>query len=257
MIRLKYLLGVLVSLPFLPWMYIAAKSGRRQVPQLEEAIDRTGFIGSGNPFNLLIIGESTMAGVGVHSHKEGYAGKLAACIAKEYNKKVQWEVNARSGYTAALCLRKLLPKITMVQPQIIIIGLGANDAFTLNTPWNWRKQISNLITALQQKFEKVPIVFINLAPVKEFPALPPILKNTIGNLLILLGEELAHLVHFYKQVYFIDEQINLATWAKKYQLSKNPSLYFSDGIHPSAETYNLWAKDTFDFISSAQLIQQK
>ncbi len=229
-------------------MYFAGKKVRREVPSLEGPTDTSDEVGNGTEFNLLVLGESTMAGVGVVSHKLGFIGRLAYYLADALRMKVKYEVVAESGYTAKLVSGRLLSKISTEQPELIVIGVGANDAFTLNTPWKWRKAVTVLIEKLQDSYQNVPIVFINMPPIKEFPALPPILRWTVGNLIDILGSELDSLVAKYEQVYFHKEEIRLETWSKRYKLKADPSTYFSDGIHPSMLTYDLWARDTNDFI---------
>ena len=245
---LLYLLGAVLSLPLLPWMYVAGKKVRREVPTLEVPTDTTGEVGTGAEFNLLVIGESTMAGVGADSHRLGFTGRLAYYLSEILGQKVQYEVVARSGYTAKMVVERLLPKLATKQPQLIVIGLGANDAFTLNTPWKWRQAVTQLIEKLQDKYQQAPIHFINMPPIKEFPALPPVLRWTVGNLVDIFGSELGSLVAKYERVYYHKEKIRLSTWGKKYKLTADPSTYFSDGIHPAMITYDLWARDTSAYV---------
>lgn len=247
--NLKYFLGSIISIPLLPWMYYSGKRVRQEVPKLSEATDSIASYGSQpTEMNLLVIGESTMAGVGVFSHKDGFTGSLASHISEHFQQKVNWEVMAKSGYTAAMVGTKLIPKIKMTTPDLIVIGLGANDAFTLNTPRQWTEHILSLLNLLQQKFHGVPIVFLNMPPIHEFPALPWVLKNTVGKLVNVLGEELEKLVTHFDKVYYNSETISLETWGKRYRLSENSTKFFSDGIHPSAYIYQLWAKEMWEFI---------
>ncbi len=247
--NLKYFLGSIVSIPLLPWMYYAGKRVRQEVPKLKEAEDNIATIGPhSNTFNLLVLGESTMAGVGVSSHKDGFTGSLAGHLSEHHQRSVTWEVVARSGYTAGLVSSRLVPKIKMTNPDLIVIGLGANDAFTLNTPRQWSENIISLIKQLQQKFEGIPIVFLNMPPIKEFPALPWVITSTVGKLVNILGEELEKLSAHFDGVYYNSEKINLETWGKRYKLKGSSGQFFSDGIHPSEYTYKLWAKDMWEFI---------
>ncbi|MDB9836325.1 hypothetical protein OAC51_05425 [Flavobacteriaceae bacterium] len=71
-----------------------------------------------------------------------------------------------------------------------MIGLGGNDAFELNTPRKWKKDVRQLINNIKVKFKEVTIVFINMPPIREFPAFTSLIQFTIGNLVEILGEEL-------------------------------------------------------------------
>lgn len=245
--RLKYFLGALASIPLLPIMYVQAKNIRKKVPKLPEA---TGFSGkctidpnSSEKLTLLSLGESTVAGIGVDTHEEGFTGTFAQTLAEEIQNNIDWKVYAKSGYTAKMVLQKLVPQISEQNPDIILIGLGGNDSFTLNRPWTWKKDIRNLIEALKSRFPEANLVFANMPPIKEFPAFTSLIKFVIGNLAEILGHELKSLETSYEKLVVFDEIITLDIWSNRYQLAIDPALYFSDGVHPSKLTYQTWAKD--------------
>lgn len=245
--RLRYFLGAIASIPLLPIMYVQAKNIRKKVPRLPEA---KGFSGkckvdsdSAESLTLLSLGESTVAGIGVKTHKEGFTGTFAQSLAEEIKQNIDWKVYAKSGYTAKMVLNKLVPKITEKKPDIIVIGLGGNDSFTLNRPWTWKRDIQKLIDELKSRFPEATLVFANMPPIKEFPAFTGLIKFVIGNLAEILGHELKSLEQSYDNVIVFDEIITLNEWSERYQLKKDSALYFSDGVHPSKLTYQTWAKD--------------
>lgn len=249
--NLKYILGCIISLPLLPLLYFQGKNIRKKVPKLPEAKEPKGFV-NGNfskTLHILSIGESTIAGVGVAYHKNGFTGALANALSKELKSNINWKVYAKSGYTVKQICKKIVPKIEETSTDVIVIGMGGNDAFTLNSPKKWIDDISNLIELLQDKFPNVPIFFTNMPPIKEFPAFTKSIKFVIGNLAEILGEELYFFVKNKKNVFYNDEIIKLKTWSKRHQLPNNNSkIYFSDGVHPSELTYQIWAREMGYFI---------
>ena len=80
--RLKYYLGSIVALPLLPIIFLQGKKIRTNVPKLPEAKDPEGYVkkNSSKTIEILCIGESTIAGVGVDFHKNGFIGALANTI---------------------------------------------------------------------------------------------------------------------------------------------------------------------------------
>ncbi|MBV6644814.1 MAG: hypothetical protein KI790_05170 [Cyclobacteriaceae bacterium] len=143
MVNLKYLVGSALSLPLLPIMYYQGKKIRAGVPSLPEASGPTGICHcagkrSGRDISLLTIGESTIAGVGVTTHEVGFTGTLATELSNALTTDVRWRVYARSGYTAKKVREKIVPQIVEDTADLIVIGLGANDAFKLNRPSRWR-----------------------------------------------------------------------------------------------------------------------
>ncbi len=256
--NLRYLLGALVSIPLLPIMYHQGKRIRTKVPQLPEASGTSGYCqiteGTAGNFQLLIIGESTIAGVGVETHEEGFAGTVARQLSDLLAVNVQWNVYARSGYTARNVAQRLVPKIAEKQADLIIIGLGGNDAFTLNRPRRWRKQIRTLIRGLNSRYPDVPIVFCNMPPIKEFPAFTPLIRFVLGNLVEILGKELQKVAAQYEQVFYVEEKITLSGWIDKLQPPVSKADFFSDGVHPSKLTYQTWAGEVARHISGNELI---
>jgi len=247
--QIKYTLGAIASIPFLPIMYFQSRKIKRTIPQLPEATGTEGFEGhSPHQINLLTLGESTIAGVGVDSHKNGFTGALAKTLSQGSDFQVNWKVFAKSGYTAKQVALELIPKIKNFQPDIIVIGLGANDAFNLHSPKRWRAGMNEVLTKLNNKFPNAKIVCNNMPPIKEFPAFTPIMKKVIGNLVELFGSELDKMVKNYNNVSYINEKMTLDNWVNKFDLNLTRNDFFSDGVHPSKLTYQTWGMEVANFI---------
>lgn len=245
--NIRYTAGALISIPLLPLMYLQGRKVRASVPRLSEAAGPEGECkcdkDSNRIIRLLTLGESTIAGVGVNTHEEGFTGTLANELSRLFKANVNWKVYARSGYTARKVLDKVIPNILEKEADLIVIGLGANDAFTLNRPHRWKVEVRQLIEALKQKFPSALIVFCNMPPIKEFPAFTPLIKFVVGNLVELLGEELDDLTAGYGNVYYCNEVVKLDNWIRRFDLKMEKAAFFSDGVHPSLLTYQIWAKD--------------
>lgn len=250
----RYYFGVFVSLFLFPILLFDGKRIREKVPKLPEAKEPKGTVNNKHQkvIDILAIGESTIAGVGVDFHKNGFIGALANEIALKKNSSVHWKVYAKSGYTAKMIAEKMIPKIKCDRADFIVVGLGANDAFTLNSPKKWRFQINKLIDSLHQKFPNTPIYFTNMPPIKEFPAFTKTIKFVIGNLVEILGENLYSIVQNKANVYYNEQFITFDQWLKKHQLKDDINTFFSDGVHPSKITYELWGKEMAHFIINSK-----
>ncbi len=257
--RVKYFIGLLLAFPLLPLLYWQGKQIRKRVPRLPEATDPSGVAkrSSASKLQLITLGESTIAGVGVDKHEIGFTGTLARTLSDQKDSEIRWSVYAKSGFTAKRVQQILVPMITEENPDLIVIGLGGNDAFKLNTPWTWKKDILGLIRALQVKFAATPILFINMPPIKDFPAFTPLIKFTIGNLVEILGHELEKVVSRFPNVYYSSETIKLEDWLEMGLTVNQPDDFFSDGVHPSPLTYQIWARETALFIEKERIILHK
>lgn len=228
-------------------MYFQSKKIRERIPILPEAKCPSGSSQTGNQargtLKMITIGESTIAGVGVETHEEGVTGSLARELSNKLGLNVDWKVYAHSGYTVKNVTEKILPQITEKEIDLIVVGMGGNDAFSLNSPWKWKMQIQRFIEKVRSRFPLAIIIFGNMPPIKEFPAFTPVMKYTIGNLVELFGRVLEDVVDKYDKVYYVGEVISIALWTEKFSLNASKSDFFSDGVHPSKLTYQLWAKD--------------
>jgi len=247
---LKYVFLVVFMFPVLPIIYIEGKIIQYRIKKLSEAKGNSGTAGHEYKRNksILFIGESTMAGVGIAEHQEGFAGTLAKELSSRLKIKISWKVNAKSGFTAKQVTRFIVPEIEENHYDLIIVGLGGNDAFTIRNPNKWIRHIKELIAHLNQKFDEAPIAFLNLPPIKEFPAFSPLMKLTLGNLVLILNEALKKFTSGQSKIYFNPELIHLEKWIQKNEQIKDLKDFFSDGVHPSELTYQLWAKDFSEFL---------
>lgn len=254
---LKYSIGAFLSIPLLPLLYLQGRRVKRTIPDLPEAVEPVGVSGlkSNRCVKVLVVGESTMAGVGVETHREGFAGTLAYELSIRLNLNVNWKVQAKSGITVGRVSKELLADLDENGWDLVVIGIGGNDAFKLNNPMRWKQQVRFLIQDLKDKFGHVPIVFTNMPPIKEFPAFTPLMKWTIGNLVEILGESLKQVVAEFENVYYSSEIISIETWSKKYNLSEDIGLYFSDGVHPSKLTYQRLARQSAEFIEKNGILK--
>jgi len=247
---IKYLIGAICSTPLLPIMYLDAKRLRKNIPDLPEATGFEGIAkyGVDNQFKLIVIGESTMAGVGVNTNEEGFAGNLAKELAQQLKQTIHWNVYAKSGYNARKVATEIFPTIKENKADIVVIGIGANDAFELHSPNRWRKDVLALIDKVQSKFPNTPIYFTNMPPVKSFPVLSTVLQSTVGTLAELLETELIDIVNNKKAIYYDTQKFTAEKWQERHQVTIPSEDFFSDGVHPSKLAYQLWAKDFADFI---------
>ncbi|MFK7750186.1 MAG: SGNH/GDSL hydrolase family protein [Kordia sp.] len=248
--NIKYVLGAIISVPLLPILYFQGKKIVRSLPELPEATDIEGVSSavSNTSFQLVTIGESTIAGVGASTHETGFTGTLAKELSKEISATISWKVYAKSGYTVQCVNQKLIPKITEKPVDLIVIGLGGNDSFKLSSPKRWNKDIRALIVSIRANYPTTPIVFANMPPIKEFTAFTGTFKFVIGNLVLHLGKELEKVVKDYENVFYRAKGLEYEDLVARMNLTAKPEEFFSDGVHPSELAYQVWAKDVAQYI---------
>ncbi|MCO6479883.1 MAG: SGNH/GDSL hydrolase family protein [Phaeodactylibacter sp.] len=248
--QILYYLGAVLALPFGPFLVFQGRKVRAAVPELPEAGGpQKGITGQGKaPLRLLTIGESTIAGVGVNTHEEGFTGRLAHYLHQATGRRVEWQVLARSGYTARDVRDNLVPLLPAAPLGLIVIGLGGNDTFQLHSPLRWRKDMIRLVQAIRKRQPHTPVLINNLPPVGQFPALPGSLQLVMGCLVRLHGRAIGDIPSLFEKVYFQSRPITLEEWREKLPGETGAEAFFSDGVHPSGLTYRLWAEEAGAFI---------
>jgi lysophospholipase L1-like esterase len=237
-------------IPELPKLYLESKTIRKTLPEMKNAPDLEGEIlmGKDEFLNVLFIGESTISGVGVKTNSEGFSGALSKILAEKLEKNIRWKVFAKSGFNVKKIATEIVPEILNQKVDFIFIGIGGNDAFELTHPENFKENVQELIKNLKEKFIRTPLVFINFPAVEDFPALTPKLKKLMINWVQSLREKMIIIAKAENSVYFDPEIITFSSWKDKLNLDLELEELFSDGIHPSKISYELWADIVSQFI---------
>ncbi len=163
--------------PLLLWQ---ARGARRHAVTLPEAGGpREGELGSGPRLRLLIVGDSSAAGVGAATQDEALAGHLSRTLASAATRRVRWQLVARSGVSTADALT-LLDGATLAPADIAVAVLGVNDVVEQVPPHRAMLARAALVDRLRQRAGVRHVVFAPLPPMHEFPLLPNPLRAVIG-----------------------------------------------------------------------------
>jgi hypothetical protein len=77
-------LHLVAAAPLMPLLAVQGRGVRRRMPRLPPAAGQvSGTVGgAGPPARLVVLGESTVAGIGAATQAEGLTGHLAAALAR-------------------------------------------------------------------------------------------------------------------------------------------------------------------------------
>lgn len=250
---LLYVLYIVLIIPLFPFLLFEGLRVQKKVKKLPEAEGKSGItqLVTDKQKNILFIGESAMAGVGISNHKNGFAGSLSKELSDKLKINIKWNVYAKRGYTVKELTREIIPEIKPVKYDLIIIGIGANDTFALRNPLKWRIHVFKMIAFIKFRIGNVPIAFINIPPVNEFPAFSKLMRFILGKISSILRITLTRSIKNKPNIYFNSNEIKISKWLKKYKIDE----LFSDGVHPSKLTYRLWAKDFSEYLLSKRDIK--
>jgi len=163
-----------------PLLVAQALATRRRAPELPEAEGpRHGVVGEGETLRLLIVGDSSAAGVGVRTQDEALAGHLTRTLAAAAHRRVRWQLVARSGITTA----QALELVQRERPRTADIGvavLGVNDVVEQVPSHRTVVQRAALADWLLARTGVRHVVFAPLPPMHQFPLLPQPLRWIAG-----------------------------------------------------------------------------
>lgn len=228
-----------VLMPVLmPVLIAQAVALRRRAPTLPEAAGpRAGRLGEGAPLRLLIVGDSSAAGVGVATQDEALAGHLTRTLAARSGRCIEWRLQARSGTTSAQALA-LLQEAPPGPYDLAVAVLGVNDVVEQVAPRRAVQQRAALADWLFAEAGVRHVVFAPLPPMHQFPLLPQPLRWFAG------AEARAH-------------DAALARWAATradvhhvpIALELGPQTMAADGFHPGAPVYRACGEALAGFIA--------
>jgi len=252
--QLRYYISMLRAAPFMKELKRQANHIMDTMPDLP-APENIIKDGGENAFHILALGESSIASIGVDDQEDGLTGHLAQIIEQRKNRACAYEIAAKSGYSAGQVVSELIPTIKTKRTDLIVVGLGANDSFQVSSPSKWNQKLNELLEKVSKRFGKIPVIFINMPPILEFPIFTPLLKNHLHRQISLLKSELEIVLKQHNNTYMMQHELTANGFIEKYQLKgKSIDDFYSDGVHPSKLTYRYWAEEIYEFLVENQIL---
>jgi len=190
--------------------------------------------GTDPTLNLVILGDSTVAGVGSPTSAESLAVLIAERVADQLDRSVHVLGLGMSGARTATVREKQAPLLREHNPDIVLIVVGSNDVTHLTSPWLLDNQTKALVEAVH-KVADAPVVVGGIPQFRTVPALAQPLRWVVGRYASVLREVQRQAVAKTGATY-----VDIAAEASPRFLGK-PESMSSDGYHPSPLGYSFWA----------------
>lgn len=205
-----------------------------QLPEPEGA--RSGEVGDGPLIRLLILGDSSAAGVGVATQQDALLGQAMGLLAPEA--KINFDLVAVTGARTADVLGWLddLPDKSY---DIVVTALGVNDVTKGVSLRRWLRLQNTLFNRIGAKFGAQRIIVSSLPPVGQFPLLPHPLRWVLGRQAARFDRNLHALV---------DRRPDCV--AVRIDLGLDETNMSEDGFHPGPTVYAAWAQEVVRLIRS-------
>lgn len=212
---------------------------RRDYLPTDDPLELDGRFGSpdGPELDFVVLGDSTAAGLGAGDPEHAYATVLAERLAEETGSFVHLHAFGISGARVADVLSDQVPKVARIDPELVFVGIGANDVTHVTPLADVRRDIASVIDELLSTGAKV--VVAGAPDMRALAWLQP-----LRHLSYLRG----------RQVTAAIEEVARAKGVPVVELAKETGPYFaeapethfsSDEFHPSAAGYRRWADAIF------------
>ena len=235
------------KLALLPLLLAQGKRLRATALRLPEASgERHGVVGPGDvAIRVLIVGDSSAAGVGVATQAEGLAGQLAQSLADRSSAAVGWQLVAQSGHTArdaceALRAARLAPA------DLLVTAVGVNDVVAQTRPARFLAALDELHALAVSRAGVTHAWHCGLPPMGSFPLLPQPLRWLLGRDAAALDRVLSrHLAGMPARLHLPLPQAPRTPDAG----DSMPSGWMAhDGFHPGPMGYRHWGKQVAEAI---------
>ena len=176
-----------LKLALMPLLIAQGQRVRATALKLPEAAgERHGVVGTGRvALRVLIVGDSSAAGVGVGSQDDAFAGQLAQALAERTGAAVGWQLVATSGHTAQDAARALAGA-TLATADLLVTALGVNDVVSQTRPVQFLRSLDEIHALAVTRAQVTHTWHCGLPPMGTFPLLPQPLRA-------ILGRDAAHL----------------------------------------------------------------
>ena len=235
----KYLLAGVAILPLAPFLYVQGQVTRWKVGLLPEAAGPEGVAGEGDSeARLLVLGESTVAGLGARTHELALGGQFALGLSERTGKKISWKVVGRNGVTARRTIDELWPLVPDGEFDYVLLGIGGNDVMKLSSPKKWRRDMLELIGLVRTRYPNAVIFISNCPMIGYSPVLPQPIKWILWELSKMHNANILEFTADLTRVFYYPQPVEVE-W----------NGFWADGIHPSEKGYADWARAMVDQFS--------
>ena len=216
----------LTDLALAPVYAAQALSFLARIERMPEAEGpRQGDAGQGAPLRLLILGDSSAAGVGVTHQSEALPGQMLHHLIK--HNRVLWKLVARSGATSAQACAMLRGQGMF---DIAVLALGVNDVLRQTRTARFKQAQSALIKDLRMRHGVQHILVSAVPPLGAFEVFPDPLRSFLGRRALALDASLCELCALQ------------AAQHVPFDLAPGPEWLARDGLHPGAALSAEWGK---------------
>jgi lysophospholipase L1-like esterase len=224
--------------PLLLWQAVRVRQRALDLPEpvgARRAKAQPAAARSSTPLRVLVVGDSSAAGVGVGHQHDALAHQLAHTLAEETGRPVHWQLLAHTGHTTGEALQHLRDARRLQPADILVTALGVNDVVRQVPTERSLTQLQALHAEAQVRTGVRYWLHSGLPPMHQFPLLPTPLRWVLG----AQAERLNLSLHAE-----LGDQLDrsLMRVPARLRCDADSGLMAADGFHPSAQGYAVWGE---------------
>lgn len=219
--------------PLLLWQGAKVRRVALRLPEATGA--RSGLAGAGElKLRLLIVGDSSAAGVGAQTQGEALAGRLSQALAARLGGGIHWQLVAKTGHLSADALAHL--HAAEVQPaDVLVTALGVNDVVGQVAPRRWLQTLAQIDALARERAGVRYTLHSAVPPMHAFPLLPQPLRWLMGAHALRMNRALGRAL-------MQEPARGMQALPAHLHGREAARLMARDGFHPGPAGYALWAE---------------
>lgn len=153
---------------------------KRVTPHLPEAEKPwTGELAGPDPLRLLVLGDSTAAGVGTATQHDALPGHLAAALMARTGRGIRWRAVGKNGATSRELIVDYLEDALSAPADLLFLTVGANDAMTIRGATAFARDVRRILDAFEDRNPGAFVLMSSLPVFGRFALLPQPLRTAL------------------------------------------------------------------------------
>ena len=159
---------------------VVAARRHRFLPAAEPPLEISGTIGpeDGEPLTLVVLGDSSVAGVGADAAEDTLTYGVAKALSDQY--RVSLHALGVSGSRLSHVVLDQLPQVEGLDPDIVLVCVGTNDVTHGTTLREAKRQLRLLVAGLAEAAPNARMIVSGLPPAETAAAFHRPLRDLLG-----------------------------------------------------------------------------
>jgi lysophospholipase L1-like esterase len=226
------------AIPLAPVLLVQARKARASIPRLPDAaLPWTGSLPGAELIRLLVLGDSTAAGVGADSQNEALPGSFAHEFGDRFDRGTTWTAIGENGATARDILERFIDEALAEHYDVVFLTIGANDALGLRSRRAFARDVREIVRRLRE-VNPDALLLVSLMPrFDRFRSLQSPLRWNLALHAASLDDAARAAVRGLDRVFALPKPPPYT-----------PTFWATDLFHPGPSGYREWAEFVLDSV---------